>query len=95
MVNAEMQLERIVVAREALQDARKMKCTCSSFQLQYEGCYCDKGVTVGKAKIELQSLIDALQVPTVDKDKFVTNKEGNAKYKNETCRRLYYLCNFR
>ena len=75
MGDAEIQLKRIVIARESLQDAKKMKCTCGIFLLQYKGCCCNKGNSIKKAKIELQTLINALRVPTVDKDKFVTNEE--------------------
>jgi len=70
--NAE-QLRHIVEARNALQEANEVKCICSGFSLQYDGCMCAKAKGVAKAEKELQSAINALQVTAVDKDLLITN----------------------
>ena len=72
--NAE-QLKRIVDARDALQEAYKLKCTCSGFSLQYDRCMCAKAKGMAGAEKELQSAIDALQVIAVGKDVLITNED--------------------
>lgn len=48
-------------ARNALRDARKERCTCSGFVIQYEGsCQCGRGKAVSAAESKLTQAIDAL-----------------------------------
>lgn len=85
MSNDTEQLRLIVEARNALRDMKNMKCTCSGFILQYDGCSCDKGDARKQAKEKLQSLIDGLQVASVDKDVLITNEPAwLTKLKNLT-----------
>ncbi len=43
-----------------LKEARAMKCTCSGFVIQYQGCSCEKGKRKGTFKELLEMKLDEL-----------------------------------
>lgn len=54
-------LAAVKVARDALREAVKVRCTCSGFVIQYEGhCCCERGKQVNAAEGKLTQAIDAL-----------------------------------
>ena len=41
--------------------ARALRCTCSSFALQYEGgCHCERGRNIAKAQKEIEAVLDKI-----------------------------------
>lgn len=42
--------DEAISARDAMLEAAQMKCTCSGFQLQYDGCSCERSKKVKIAR---------------------------------------------
>lgn len=54
-------ISAVRVARDALREARTMRCACSSFVIQYEGrCACSKGEQIKAAEARLKGAVDEL-----------------------------------
>ena len=52
-------LKAIKEAKKAIAEAKKIKCICSSFVIQYEGsCGCDRGIELRRAETELYNIIN-------------------------------------
>ena len=57
----EAKFRAVRMAKAALSDAIKMRCSCSSFVIQVEGgCVCEKSKILSKSKVDMQKAIDAL-----------------------------------
>ena len=57
-MSCEELITRIREAKKAIAQAKKIKCVCSSFVLQYEGeCGCARGVALGEAEANLRNII--------------------------------------
>lgn len=53
-------LKTVKVARNALNKAMEVSCTCGGFVLQYEGCRCERKVKISQAESNLKDAIDAI-----------------------------------
>lgn len=51
----------IIELRDAISEAHKIKCTCSSFVLQVQGCGCDRSKQVENAKFKFWDFINNLK----------------------------------
>ena len=56
----EAQIGNIRKAKQRLDAARGLKCICSGFAIQYEGCGCEKAKQKAAAKTKLKELLEIL-----------------------------------
>ena len=57
MAIKEEMLEEIIQLRNILNNIKKMECTCSSFDIQYnQGCYCKKGIMGKETKKKISDI---------------------------------------
>ena len=52
--------EKIRSARDAIDKAIAVECTCSGLVLKYEGCLCEKAKSIASAKQGLKAILAAL-----------------------------------
>lgn len=54
--------KQIILAKEEIERAKAIKCTCSSFVYQYEGgCQCERGRQLLKAEAKLNNIITGVK----------------------------------
>ena len=53
-------VKSIIKTRDSLKEVKKLRCTCSSFVFQTQGCSCDKGIEIRELKNKLNKLIEEL-----------------------------------
>ncbi|KKK78862.1 hypothetical protein LCGC14_2839270 [marine sediment metagenome] len=46
--------------KDELEKAEQIKCTCSGFALQYQGCGCERGKALKKARAKVIGFFDGL-----------------------------------
>lgn len=51
-------LLKIKAAKQAMIDAKQIKCECSGFCLQYEGCCCERSRAIKAAETKLSEVLD-------------------------------------
>ena len=50
-------LQKLALIRERTKEHEAMKCVCSSFHIQYDGCSCEKGILKKYIKALTEELI--------------------------------------
>lgn len=53
-------ITEIARLRKEVREAEKISCSCSSFQVQYDGCSCQKSKSISKAKSDLEQFLNSL-----------------------------------
>lgn len=53
-------VKKLVDLRDEIRSAKKLKCSCSGFVLQYQGCSCKKKKEVTKATKKFWDYMDSL-----------------------------------
>ncbi len=53
-------VKKLVGFRDEIRSAKKLKCSCSGFVLQYDGCSCEKKKEVAKATKKFWDYMDSL-----------------------------------
>jgi len=61
-------LNKIENARKELKESRKIRCTCSSFYQQYEGCGCEAKSAPIRVENKLMGLLRELEEKVKEKE---------------------------
>ena len=62
-------LQEILKGREAMIAANNLPCTCTGFQVQYDGCSCGKREAIHAARNKLFELIESFKTVGEDDEK--------------------------
>lgn len=55
-----LQVRKLRDFREELKEAEKMRCNCSGFTIQYEGCQCGRRKKINEIKEKIMNIVDAI-----------------------------------